>query len=551
MSDRIFQCARCDKRSKNIFIIDTTDNINILDSIKYEDSVYSVIHLLDNTGYDYFIDMFNEGDDVFDPNDMSMSLNTYETTTDYCVPVTIAELGTYLCDPINNFIFRNRAEYNAIIDAEESNRLFLEQYVRSNTNRFYEDFQTGVSNLSDSDNEDASFYKGVLGYEDVRKIPVETLPGGDLYDDLSTIWAFQIPQSELDDDVINDNVIFGRTGILSTSVLDGDIIDINSIINTKIFNVEDTNLNYHYDPSKTIFNEVYGPEGTYANMTPCGSGEHVFMIKTDVSPRCGSSWNSDDLKIKTVNDNGIAHYDTDTLANTSSINLDLLSSDEVSPEYEAGSYIMKDVKPYTLQKLDSDYLTSLPIGTADYLYDCERALFGDSISLQNHLNEDYDVDSSVIKTEDVNELDLTITAALNRFRDYKRIGSGTELLWISYTTENVELSGEFETTEASIDNITQPILLDSSVANTADLFYNFEQVEIIAGMSRGSKPTSRKYHKSNIFSIKIKDSGLNENISDPFMRDEFQKGVEVVIRESITTLVPSHTQLWKIIWSGE
>lgn len=93
----------------------------------------------------------------------------------------------------------------------------------------------------------------------------------------------------------------------------------------------------------------------------------------------------------------------------------------------------------------------------------------------------------------------------------------------------------------------QITLLDDNDA-TGPIFNNYEFIERIKGVNRIGMD---KLHKSNIFSIEINNSKLNENIIDLTLRQRVQKSVINVIKEIIKKIIPAHTKLWKIDWTGD
>lgn len=80
------------------------------------------------------------------------------------------------------------------------------------------------------------------------------------------------------------------------------------------------------------------------------------------------------------------------------------------------------------------------------------------------------------------------------------------------------------------------------------LLKNYELIERIAGLY---KLSSNVLHKSNIYSIIIENSGLNESLSSTTFRDDIQGHVEDSIREMVLKISPANTQLWKILWKGK
>lgn len=96
--------------------------------------------------------------------------------------------------------------------------------------------------------------------------------------------------------------------------------------------------------------------------------------------------------------------------------------------------------------------------------------------------------------------------------------------------------------------LPQEITLYDDNDSVGPIYNNYEFVERIKGVNRIGMD---KLHKSNIFSIEINNSKLNENITDANLRQKVQKSVVNVIKEVIKKIIPAHTKLWKIDWTGE
>lgn len=128
---------------------------------------------------------------------------------------------------------------------------------------------------------------------------------------------------------------------------------------------------------------------------------------------------------------------------------------------------------------------------------------------KNHLKNDYNVC--------IDEYDRLVS-----FRRYKSIGFNYDNMWLSYTVDHT----------------------DSSVNEY--LTRNYETVENIAGMTKFKNTTN--LHKSNIYSIRIFNSGLNaEGDIYAALRDVFEKAVFNLMSK----IAPAHCQLWKIEFIDE
>jgi hypothetical protein len=78
--------------------------------------------------------------------------------------------------------------------------------------------------------------------------------------------------------------------------------------------------------------------------------------------------------------------------------------------------------------------------------------------------------------------------------------------------------------------------------------HSYEHIERIVPQTRGRLGSS--HHKSNIYSIRISDSGLNESITEEDVRKVVQDSINASIRDVVKKAAPIETQLWQINWEG-
>jgi len=78
--------------------------------------------------------------------------------------------------------------------------------------------------------------------------------------------------------------------------------------------------------------------------------------------------------------------------------------------------------------------------------------------------------------------------------------------------------------------------------------YDYQMMETVKGFSRAQGAVR---HKSTVYSIRIKNSRLNEQIADPVIRGIIREQIEDSVRRAVERVAPKHTQLWKIEWSGK
>ena len=108
-------------------------------------------------------------------------------------------------------------------------------------------------------------------------------------------------------------------------------------------------------------------------------------------------------------------------------------------------------------------------------------------------------------------------------RDYLKVGNTQETLWLSYRYYREDLTRVQE----------------------------FELVERVGGLY---KYRGFEGHKSNIYSIRINNSGLNEDLNNSSEQLEIQTNLREIIEDTVRNVVkkiaPASTQLWKIEWQG-
>jgi len=108
-------------------------------------------------------------------------------------------------------------------------------------------------------------------------------------------------------------------------------------------------------------------------------------------------------------------------------------------------------------------------------------------------------------------------------RDYLKVGKSQESLWLSYRYYR-ELPTHIQ---------------------------NFELIERVGGLY---KYRPFEGHKSNIYSIRINNSGLNDDLSNNEEQLKIQHNLREIVEDTVRNVVkkiaPSSTQLWQIQWIG-
>lgn len=162
---------------------------------------------------------------------------------------------------------------------------------------------------------------------------------------------------------------------------------------------------------------------------------------------------------------------------------------------------------------DSIYIVFTPDTTTSTLYspnpdieDINKFLVN-PFCLKNQYNQNYNTD-----------LDL-VNLKLRGIRDYLRVGKTQGDLWLSYNYY---------------------VDLDSNIQE-------YEFVERVYGLYKLRGPEG---HKSNIYSIRIRNSGLNTSIANTDFRSELQSIIQTIVLDMVKKIAPSSTQLWKVEFEG-
>lgn len=324
---------------------------------------------------------------------------------------------------------------------------------------------------------------------------------------------------------------------------------------------------------------VRGPLGKFLATIQCG--DYAFSIKPKTTN--GISWKeeagyiNEELSVvlyRTKNNDNIQTTDTNSFE---------LSCDNNAISYPT-DYIESSTiveTPYAvLKNLPFNFMTESPLSYQYYDYDKKQTI-GASFKLKNMYDLDWNVDSQVCMDPVTGNLVGTITNT----RTYTNVGVGGHRVWITYkvgdtysgeenclrvTEEDVTdirmtVSDEERTMEYNVcsglqissngpfDNTIPPpevSLVQTTPPCHPDAHMKYEYVEVVKGDIKTRSAAIDGLHKTNIYSISITDSGLNDDI-DETIRQYVQSGINKVIREIAGKTAPANTQLWKIIWEGK
>jgi len=148
---------------------------------------------------------------------------------------------------------------------------------------------------------------------------------------------------------------------------------------------------------------------------------------------------------------------------------------------------------------------------------------------------------------------FVISALLDQARYYKDIQVNDKTIWACYTfgdkyhnaSQPVVASGINYFSSSNIKPTVIPMSAEADpVFETSAHSYEF--IERIAGFNRISM---QQTHKSNLFSIRLKDTGINSLSAD--VKTKLQISINNLIENIIRKITPINTQLFKIYWVGK
>lgn len=313
------------------------------------------------------------------------------------------------------------------------------------------------------------------------------------------------------------------------------------------FIIDDYFANQKLDPSLTSSINARGGLGQVSGIAQCG--DFSVLFKTNVNE--GNHWQEgSDPDNYEFEDLSVALYDMATLSGENTCYYEFLSAEGVDPT--TCEWSNTSIPPKSLSGITWGFLTDAPVALEYYDFD-EGRLYGNSFKCKNPWNLSYDISAKIEDSTftDVsgNEI-LSQEARIEDVRSYvdMRIGAGKP--WLAYKVQN-SYSGSREITKTNNNNFAEDLVTPVGVSlsgSKTDGVFAYDHIERIAGIKRNIGSNS---HKSNIFSVRIKDSGLNNSIDDETIRAQTQDGLDKVIREVIERIKPAHTSLWKIDWQGK
>jgi hypothetical protein len=216
-------------------------------------------------------------------------------------------------------------------------------------------------------------------------------------------------------------------------------------------------------------------------------------------------------------------------AERSSIKKNYIMENKLTPLLDASS----ELYGYHKEAAGSDpavsllYVKNIPVGASE-LAGTDVLAYRSSINNDNdNLKYNFTPAKNIYNNDW--QLELDNSNALNTIREYTKIGNTNGALYLKYRVYMVEDPCVEANGEMSVP------------------LYEYEMIERVKGLY---KFKSNDGHKSNIFSIRIENSGLKTLLEDA-ENLELKKLLIDSVRKFTKKLIPANTQLWKVEFTGK
>jgi hypothetical protein len=200
-----------------------------------------------------------------------------------------------------------------------------------------------------------------------------------------------------------------------------------------------------------------------------------------------------------------------------------------------------------------NWLAEIPCDHTSYYPDFENGILSlNAGNMKNMYDPRWNVSGSV-SADYTGASGVVVSASLVNCRFYTNMRVNYETLWATYTfgdqyvlsSQTIVLSGIGWASESNIYPTVLPMSAVNSIPATSA--YGYEHLERIAGFNR---ITPTQLHKSNLFSIRINNSGVNEGLAVS-ARTNVQTSITNIIENIIGKIIPAHTQLFRVFYTGE
>jgi len=208
---------------------------------------------------------------------------------------------------------------------------------------------------------------------------------------------------------------------------------------------------------------------------------------------------------------------------------------------------------WLLSGIAYNWLAEIPCDHQSYYSDFENGILSlNAGSMKNMYDPRWNVSGSV-SADYTGPSGIAVSASLDNCRFYTNLRVNNETLWATYTfgdqyrlsAQTTVLSGIGCAAESNIYPTALPMSAFNSTPATSA--YGYEHLERIAGFNR---ITPTQLHKSNLFSIRINNSGINEGLAVS-ARTNIQTSITNIIENIISKIIPAHTQMFKVFFTGK
>lgn len=212
---------------------------------------------------------------------------------------------------------------------------------------------------------------------------------------------------------------------------------------------------------------------------------------------------------------------------------------------------------WELSGMGWNYFIEAPIESSEFWVDFYEGRFQCNFgNMKNEYDPCWNLSAEVSADYTVSP-GMVTSAIIRNTRYYTNFNVNEECVWAAYTfgkdynnSTNPEIlssigyyvEGNIKPTCIPMEPVSTPYLPPSSA-------HMFEHIERIAGFNRFG---NLQLHKSNLFSVAIKDSGINSTfIGTSADKMNIQQSITNIITNIVKKISPAHTELFKIYFTGK
>lgn len=213
---------------------------------------------------------------------------------------------------------------------------------------------------------------------------------------------------------------------------------------------------------------------------------------------------------------------------------------------------INDFVPYAvLGPIKNNYIVEFPLQDSKF-HPCTKMgiIYANIFHTKNMYNQVFDTDTT-LQTDYSTGISAGV---IDNCRVYKSVNENNNNVFLVYTFGQKYSSDVYVSAATTYNNpYNRHVITEYPVTATTytppHAASNYEFVERIKGLGAWEGGLENK-HKSNIFSLKIVNSNLNDSITNTTTRAEIQNSINTVLRRLIAEFIPAHTELFNIYWEG-